>query len=337
MLPSKNSSNKISNKWQDEYRDALKTNSQISDYFKLKSKVQLPYTSFIPRKFAAKIISNGPNSPLWKQFIPTSQENSTAGLLDPIGDKKRAKGNGIIHRYKNRILFTPTTNCPIICRYCFRKNELSNQDQIFSQNVVALRNYLIKHQEVNEVILTGGDPLILSNQKLEQIFALIANLNIKFLRIHTRTPIILPGRIDRGLLDLFNSYANKFTQLIFTLHTNHSDEIDEEVYLALNKLRKIPIKKLTQTVLLKDVNDTPQALIQLFYRAIDCDFTPYYLHHPDQVKGGMHFHLPLVKGQKIYTQLRDELPGWALPHYVVDHPQGSGKQLALNTTTLSKG
>lgn len=326
------SKNKIT--WQDEFRNALKTYREIESFFNLDNPIKLNYSCFIPLSFAERIKNGGEKGVLWKQFIHQEQENAQDGKLDPTGDKQKAKGSGIIHRYNSRVLFTPTTNCPIICRYCFRKNQLSSQDEIFKHNLNGLIDYLVKNPEVNEVILTGGDPLVLSNAKLRTIFLELSNLKIKFLRIHTRTPIILPSRIDDGLIELFNEFSSKFTRIIFVLHANHEEEIDQNVSTALNKLRDCSIDKKTQTVLLKDVNNHEDILIKLFYKLIDCDFTPYYLHHPDRVKGAMHFYLSLPVGREIYLKLRDKLPGWAIPHYIIDHPNGEGKQLAFNPESL---
>lgn len=328
--------NKVQSKsWQDEYRQSLKSVAEINTFFNLNLSKNTPYTAFIPITFAQKIKNAGLTSVLAKQFLPTEQELNPSGRLDPIGDKVHAKSGGIIHRYQNRILFTPTTNCPIICRYCFRKNELSAKDEIFKHKLCELKEYLLTHTDINEVILTGGDPLILTNKKLAEIFQLLSELNIKFVRIHTRTPIILPTRIDNELCELLNYYSHQFSRIIFCLHVNHPDELDTEIQNALNKLRNCKIDKRTQTVLLKEINNCAQTLVKLFYQLIDCDFTPYYLHHPDQVKGAMHFHLPLIEGRKIYNQLRNILPGWAIPHYVIDHYHGHGKQLAFNPESFS--
>jgi lysine 2,3-aminomutase len=316
--------------WQNSFRDSIKDEITLANYLNIDLVSKTKYKLFIPRTFAAKIKGAGPGSALWKQFVPHSDEDHTSGNLDPIGDVKNAKGSGIIHRYESRLLFTPTTICPVICRYCFRKNELTSNDQIFQQNLNGLKEYLSENPQVNEVILTGGDPLILSESKLEEISDVLINAKIKFLRFHTRTPIILPERINDDFVNYLNKITPHFVKVIFVLHTNHASEIDEAVSNALTKLRKCHIDKKTQSVLLKDVNNDPEELTNLFYKLIDCDFTPYYLHHPDKVKGAMNFYLSLEEGRKIYLKLRDKLPGWAIPHYIIDHPEGHGKQNAFN-------
>ena len=330
MQLSKSSTSNTGSSWQQELKTALKTQAQLSEFFNIPIP-SLEYSNFLPKSFAHKIKAAGINSSLWKQFIPSELERANTGLTDPIGDKKHSKGNGIIHRYHNRILFTPTTNCPVICRYCFRKNELSSKDQIYNARLNSLKEYLINHPEVNEVILTGGDPLILNEQKLANIFELLSEQNISFVRIHTRTPIILPSRINENFIELLKKYIPSFTQMILVLHCNHVDEIDQKVYRALNRLRDIPIKKLTQSVLLKGVNDSSKDLEQLFLKLVECDFIPYYLHHPDRARGAMHFTLSQEEGFKIYQKLRQNLPGWMIPHYVIDNSDGSGKKLVSST------
>lgn len=316
--------------WQTDLAHSLRSFKAVKDYFKLDYDYDENYASLIPLDFAQKIKQAGRESPLWKQFIPTPEENHPEGFSDPIGDVKNARGSGIIQKYKSRVLFTPTSSCPVACRYCFRKNQLNNHDSIFKQNVRNLKNYLIEHPEINEVILTGGDPLILNNNNLQKLFEILSFMKIKFLRIHTRTPIILPNRINQGLVDILKNFEQKFQKIIFVLHTNHALELDHDVVKALDKLRDIKLKKLTQSVLLSQVNDRHEILLELFYKILDLDFTPYYLHHPDKARGAMHFYLPLEQGRKIYNQLRNELPGWAIPHYIIDHPDGVGKQLAFN-------
>lgn len=321
--------------WQDEFRSAIKSYSEIKDFFNLDADLEkIPYSVFLPKKFAYKIKHSGKNSALWKQFIPQLFENDEQGFLDPIGDIKSSKGHGIIQKYHNRILFTPTTNCPVICRYCFRKNQLSNQDEIFKQNLNFLSQYLHENTHINEVILTGGDPLILNEQKLATLLETLLKSQVKFVRIHTRTPIILPSRINKDLVNLLKQYSSKFTRFLFVLHTNHPDELDIEVSSALKLLTEIPkIDLLTQSVLLKGVNDSYINLHDLIFKIIEIGFTPYYLHHPDKAKGAMHFYLPLETGRKIYNKLRGDLPGWAIPHYIIDNNDGHGKQLAFNPET----
>lgn len=309
--------------WQNEMRQSVKDPS----HFEL-----TPYAVNIPEKLLARINTLGIDSPLGRQFLPHTDENNQAwGFQDPIGDDINSMGGGIIHRYQSRILFSPTIHCPIACRYCFRKNQLTPDNPTFKQNLNQLKSYLVHHIEVNEVILTGGDPLVLSDSKLAQILDILIEAKIKYVRFHTRTPVIIPSRLNESFIQLLEQYQRKFKRIFFVLHTNHLSEFTAEVDRHLLKLNPLNISKLTQTVLLKDVNNNESALIDLFQHLTDLGFQPYYLHHPDQVRGAKHFYLPIEEGKKIYLNLRQRLSGWAIPHYIVDSPDGSGKKLIFQT------
>lgn len=317
--------------WQMEFKDALKTHEDLEKFFDHKFP-KIHYPIFIPKNFATKILEFGSDSPLWKQFLPHENEiDQPGGLYDPIGDTTHAKGNQLIHRYQNRVLFTPTTVCPVLCRYCFRKNELEQKDEIFNQNFTEAKNYLKNNPEVNEIIFTGGDPLILSNEKLATFIQEFSEIEtIKYIRFHTRTPIILPSRIDEGFIDIMISARHLFKRAMLMIHVNHLAEIDEEVEAAILRLTEAGIEVFSQTVLLKSVNDQTEILAALFTHLADLKVTPYYLHHPDQTKGAMHFTLDLETGRKIVLPLRNILPGWANPEYVIDIPGGEGKISAIN-------
>jgi lysine 2,3-aminomutase len=323
---------KTKTSWNEQFRDSIKTTQELSNFLE----TNIPdtkYPIFIPREFAQKIKESGPNSPLWNQFIPSTKEELSQGHTDPIGDDLHSKGSGIIHRYKNRLLFNPTTICPINCRYCFRKNELFNNLDIFKSNLESLAEYLINHPEVEEVILTGGDPLILSTPKIEKIFKILKLIpTVKYIRFHTRTPVILPARLDLELASLLNEYAHIFQTITLAIHINHSDEITDDLEKNLKQFKGINL--LSQTVLLKNVNDDPNCLATLFKDLNKLNIRPYYLHHPDLVRGAMHFHMPLEVGRRIYSSLRDLIPGWLIPGYVVDSPTGIGKVNAYNPESI---
>lgn len=323
--------------WQRIFREAIKSPKELSQILGIDaSDVHETYPIFIPRPLAEKIKTLGPNSSLWKQFVPSLEEisdTSKPGLYDPIADQLHAKGNGIIHRYGNRILFHPTTVCPVHCRYCFRKNELAQNDEILKGQIEALRTYLIEHDQVQEVILSGGDPLIVSEKKLFAIADAIKG-RASFLRLHTRTPVILPQRVNEALLEFFHQACSLFDQVNVVIHTNHVQELDADVFIALKKMRETGVQLLSQSVLLKGINDDVKQLSNLFQLLIKHKVRPYYLHHPDKAQGAMHFHMPLEDGRKLYGQLREYLPGWAIPHYIIDSELGSGKNLAYNSESL---
>lgn len=319
-----NSNHKIKNLWKNELKSALKSNQDLKDFFSLDFP-KTNYKSFIPIKFAEKIKRAGKESALWKQYLPSSDEISPNGLIDPIGDSQCSIGNGLIHRYNNRVLFTPTTVCPIQCRFCFRKNELQFDKELFKTDIESIEHYLKNNKGINEIIFTGGDPLILPNEILESYLVLFTRLGIEFIRFHSKTPIHLPSRIDNDFLVLIKKYKFVFKRIILVIHCNHRDELDTEVSDALQKANESFHEILCQTVLLKDVNNTVNDLSTLINRLVDLNIRPYYLHHPDHVKGAQHFMVSTEEGKSLYKKLRQSISGWALPQYVLDSPSAQGK------------
>ncbi len=321
--------------WKKAFKEAIKTASALEKI--LETPVpETSYSIFIPQKLANKIKVAGPNSSLWKQYVPCSLEKSDAGMLDPIGDQAHSPTNQLIHRYKNRALFLPTTVCPVICRYCFRKNELNQNLDFFTPEFEQTLNYLKEHTEINEIIFSGGDPFILTNEKLDFYLKEFSNIpHLRFIRFHTRTPIVMPERVTRGLNLILEKYSQVFTKMVIALHVNHKDELDHEVRRAIFDLNYIKnVELLSQTVLLSGINNSVTVLKELFNSLAEIRIRPYYLHHPDPVKGGMHFMLSIEEGRRIYGHLRDELPGWSIPQYVLDIPDGFGKVPLYNPEKL---
>lgn len=329
-----------SQNWTTEFRDAFKNLKDLYEFlgWSLPSsllQVEKTYPIFVPRNLALKIKSEGPDGVLAKEFLPVDLELDSdlnrKGFDDPIGDKNYLKAPQLIHRYSSRALFAPTTVCPVHCRYCFRKNELNAADDMFQQDFAETLSYLKDHPEISEIIFTGGDPLTLSNDRLRKYLEAFAEIgSIKDIRFHTRYPVILPERIDGAFIKLLEFFTQTFRTLTLVVHCNHANEFDASAEEAIRKLSQTKVQLLSQSVLLKGVNDSKESLLDLFQKFIDLRIRPYYLHHPDRVKGGMHFYLPLVSGRRIYHSLRKELPGWALPHYVIDIPGGHGKVSAFN-------
>ena len=323
--------------WKQNFRDSLKNDRDLNQFFRTHDsqsfKQSKSYPLFLPKAYAQKIKSL--TGPLAKQFLPNKIEDEEAvqkmGLIDPIGDQEFQKVPQLIHRYKNRVLFTPTTKCPVICRYCFRKNELNQKLPLFKPQFEEVLQYLRQHEEVEEVIFTGGDPLILSDSQIQEYLEKFAELkSLKYVRFHTRTPIILPSRITQNFCSIIKKARRNFKKVTIALHSNHKEEIDEEVEEAILKLKETKATLLSQTVLLKGVNDNVEALQDLFLKLAELDVQPYYMHHPDKAKGAMHFYLSIEEGRRIYAGLRNILPGWAIPQYIVDIPGGEGKTSAFN-------
>jgi lysine 2,3-aminomutase len=323
--------------WKSSLSDAIRTSNELKAFkdciprniHHLINFEPTEYPLFIPRSYFLFLMQQCP-SPVWKQFLPLKQEmapSQNIGLGDPISDIKFQKTPNLIHRYQNRALFLTGHTCPIICRYCFRKNELNQGKDFTFIDYEHTKEYLLVNKEINEIILTGGDPLIQTNNNLDKILSYLSQFeSIDTVRFHTRFPIILPERLDQGLIDLFKHYQNRF-HLVFTLHTNHINEWPNPFKSTFKQFRaELPfVTFLAQTVLLKGINDQFSELTKLFKTLSTLGIRPYYLHHPDRVRGGLHFYVSIQNGRKIYHQLKQFLSGWTIPRYVLDHPHGEGK------------
>lgn len=315
--------------WQEIYRQSIKDCKSLEQELKIK----FPETNFRPLitpHILQLIKKNGADSAVAKQYLPTDLENDVEinelGLLDPISDEKYNVAPGLIHRYRNRALFLPTSVCPIHCRYCFRRNEISDHSEIFKTDHDKMIEYLENHPEINEIIFSGGDPLMLQDQKLfDHIKIFAARPNIKFLRFHTRFPLVLPERISNDFLNGLSVFKSQFSDINFVLHINCIEELSDEVKVGIKKMKEAGFNILSQSVLLKNINDSADCLKTLFESLVQIGVRPYYLHHPDQVKHGMHFQISIEKGRKIYLELRDQLSGWMIPEYIIDLPSGGGK------------
>ena len=311
--------------WRDELVGAVKTRSEL-EAFLGKEIPKVNYPLFLPVSLLEKIKRAGETSPLWKQFVPDSRENESWGLDDPIGDHFYSPTAQVVHRYPGRMLLMPTPVCPVVCRYCFRKNELHGDDDLFGPGLEKAFSYMENHPEISEVILSGGDPLMMSDGKLASILQRFRKIkSVKDLRIHTRMPLIVPSRVTDEFLKMIETHSKDFRFFHLAVHANHADEFDRKVSKALHALVETKIAILSQSVLLKGVNDSKKALLDLIHKFLEHRIRPYYLHHPDTVRGGKHFFLSMVEGEKIYREVKKELPGWALPRYVVDSPSGTGK------------
>lgn len=316
--------------WTNLFRQAIKSVRELASYLEVELP-ELDYPTLVPLPLAKKIKLAGPGSALWKQFVPHEQESLDDGLDDPISDAKFSPVPMIVHRYQSRALYFPTQLCPVICRYCFRKNELYTDHQAFGHQRQQALSYLKKHSEIQEVILSGGDPFILSTSKLQSHLQGLEEIHhLKYLRFHTRTPVIIPERIDREFLRLLRHVKKKYVRVSIVIHCNHPDEIDSRVEKACQEMAEAGVSLLSQSVLMRGVNDDIDTLTELFEKLVSLGIRPYYLHHPDNARGTQHFKLDLKEGQALVSQLRQCLPGWALPRYTIEQNDGLGKIDAMN-------
>lgn len=264
---------------------------------------------------------------LRNQYIPQTEEliTTTDELSDPIGDKAHEPVKGIVHRYPDRVLLKIANACAVYCRYCFRREMIGpNSDVLNKEDRKAALNYIADNPDIWEVILTGGDPLILSARQLNDTLKDLNNIpHVRIVRIHTRVPIADPKRINADLLESFKTLQDKALHIV--LHINHTDELTPLAKETIKKLNSLNCTLLSQSVLLKNVNDNAECLENLFRELTAINIKPYYLHHPDKAKGTSHFRLPLKRGIAIYQSLLGRLSGIALPSYMLDIPGGYGK------------
>ena len=269
---------------------------------------------------------DAPDDPIAAQFIPDAREFTvaTSELTDPIGDAPHSPLPSLVHRYPNRVLWKISPVCAVYCRFCFRKEHIGRRGQALRQSeIAAVSAYLAANPQIEEIILSGGDPLTLSNKKLRQNLAIIRDLpHIRRLRIHSRIPVVQPARIDHALLDLLGEQPQS-THLV--VHTNHSAELTPNARAALHRLRTSGVMLYSQTVLLKGVNADAATLANLMNDLLDCGVKPYYLHHLDLARGTGHYRVSLNEGRAIVAALRRRLSGIAMPTYIVEIPGGDGK------------
>jgi lysine 2,3-aminomutase len=287
----------------------------------------------IPNNFLRLLVKKRAPIEVFRQYFPSNLEKDTKlqkqGFIDPIGDQKKFKASQLIHRYKSKVLFLPTNYCPINCRFCFRKNELSDLDfenKMFKSDFKESESYLRENPNIKEVIFSGGDPLVLGISKLEYYLAELSKIKtIKFLRFHSRVPLFSDIPHLKKYMNLLQSYQNRF-HISLVIHVNHPFEVSncldmEKVYMLLDGFDQI----LSQSVLLKGVNNNEEILTELFESLSLLKIKPYYLHHPDLTFGAMHFYLDQSSGLEILKKVQNNLPGWMIPKYIMDNPEAIGK------------
>ena len=266
-----------------------------------------------------------PDCPIRRQVVPRIEESITASdeMLDPCGEDSNMPVPGLVHRYPDRVLLLVTDRCASYCRYCTRSRVVSGAgEQELTMDLEGAFAYLQNHPEVRDVLLSGGDPLLLSDSKLDAILTRLRQIpTIEFIRIGTRIPIFLPQRITTELLNVLK----KHHPLWMSVHSNHPKELTQEVRMALGRLADAGIPLGNQSVLLKGVNDRADTLKSLFHKLLLCRVRPYYLYQCDLISGSAHLRTTIRDGQEIMEQLRGHTTGYAVPTYVVDGPGGGGK------------
>ncbi|NJO23609.1 MAG: lysine-2,3-aminomutase-like protein [Sphingomonadales bacterium] len=268
-----------------------------------------------------------PHDPIARQFVPDARElnHKPEELADPIGDDVHSPVAGVVHRYPDRVLLKLTHVCPVYCRFCFRREVVGpgGPQALSEQATEAVVAYVAANPGIWEVILTGGDRSLLSPRRIAHVTQRLSAVpHVKILRWHTRVPVADPDRVSPDLVTALKSGSKT---VYVALHANHARELGTETRAACGRIVDAGIPMLSQTVLLRGVNDDPDTLAALMRAFVETRVKPYYLHHPDLAPGTSHFRMSIAEGQTIVRQLRGRVSGLAQPTYVLDIPGGHGK------------
>lgn len=315
--------------WRDAVRDprellALLDLSELAGRVSDEAAAQFPLR--VPRGFVARMRKGDPHDPLLRQALPLDEEMRPApGYgLDAVGDALAKAGPGVLQKYRGRALLVATGSCAINCRYCFRRHFPYAEETAARDGWREAVELIRADASIDEVILSGGDPLSLATSKLAELTAALAGIaHVKRLRIHSRLPVVLPERVDAALLDWLAALP---WPVAFVIHANHANEFDASVDAALAAIRGTGAQLLNQAVLLRGVNDNVEALAALGERSFAAGVLPYYLHQLDRVQGVAHFEVTDTEARRLHAQLAARLSGYLVPKLVREVPGDSGKR-----------
>ena len=285
------------------------------------------FAVLVPQPFLARIRPGDPNDPLLRQVLPHPAEQvSTPGYeADPLGESEAAGHSRLLQKYQGRLLIVTTGACAVHCRFCFRRHFPYDSACCGRNMWTTTLQRLAANRSISEVILSGGDPLTLSDADLAEVASSLSQIpHLRRIRIHTRLPVVIPQRVTEDLLAILR--RGRLSSLV-VVHVNHPAEIDADVARALSLLVDAGVPVLSQTVLLHGVNDQTEVLAELFERLADLRVIPYYLHQLDAVAGAAHFAVPVAKGIALVAELRNRLPGYAVPRYVRETRGGRSKEI----------
>jgi lysine 2,3-aminomutase len=311
--------------WQQMIRDSIHSVDQLVEKFNIDRKVAEELDEFFQARINPYYLSliRYPGDPIWLQCVPDVKElEDLDGYEDPLQEDAMSPVPNITHRYPDRVLFLTTSQCGMYCRFCTRKRKVGNSDKISMRQLESAFKYLEEHTEVRDVIMSGGDPLMLTDTMLEKIIKRIRQIpHIEIIRIGTKMPCVLPHRITPKLVEMLKKYH----PIYINTHFNHPWEITPESTKACQMLVDAGFPVNNQAVLMKGVNDDPQVLKELFLKLLKIRVRPYYLFMADETRGANHFRTSLDKGLEIMFALRGNISGLAIPHFVIDAPGGGGK------------
>lgn len=321
-------------RWQQELQHAIRQPEALlellglpPDLPGLKTHQVRHFPMRVPRAYAQSMRREDPNDPLFLQVWPRPMELARdAGYRDDaVGDLQRLRPGGLIHKYQGRALVITTGACAVHCRYCFRQHFPYGEHLGSRQQWLPTLQQIESDPSLREVILSGGDPLSLTDDKLAPLIEGLAAIpHVKRLRLHTRQPVVLPSRVNAPLLRLL---GNTRLQVIVVIHANHANELSIPVRRALAQMKGAGFSLLNQSVLLRDVNDSSSALVELSESLSDAGVMPYYLHLLDRVSGSAHFEVPLPQARAIMREIQAQLPGYLVPRLTQEEAGKPAKTL----------
>jgi EF-P beta-lysylation protein EpmB len=284
-----------------------------------------PFPVRVPQPLLARMRRGDPDDPILRQVLASADERADPAdfVTDPLGEAAANPVPGLLHKYRGRALLIATGGCAVHCRYCFRRHFPYADNNPGLRGLEPALDHLRRAGDVSEIILSGGDPLLLDDDALARLLARLEAIpSLTRLRIHTRFPVVIPQRLTSALGDLL---ADSRLRCAFVLHANHARELGDDVEAALEVLRSRRIALLNQTVLLRGVNDSVSALRELSERLFDLGITPYYLHLLDRVRGAAHFEVPEEEARALYDELASGTPGYLVPRLARERPGAPGK------------
>lgn len=322
--------------WQEMIRQSVSSPEQLMEKFGIKKETAEQLDEFFQARINPYYLSliKYPGDPIWKQCVPDEIElNDIDAPEDPLHEDDMSPVPNITHRYPDRALFLVTSQCGLYCRFCTRKRKVGDSSKISMKGLESAFQYLEQHTEISDVILSGGDPLMLTDTMLEKILMRLREIkHIQIIRLGTKMPCVLPHRITEKLCTMLKKYH----PIYVNTHFNHPWEITEESKRATGMLADAGIPVGNQCVLMKGVNDDPQVMKELMKGLLAMRVRPYYIYQADLTKGANHFRTPISKGLEIIDALRGHISGLAVPHFVIDAPGGGGKIPLLPEYVLAR-
>jgi lysine 2,3-aminomutase len=311
--------------WQQSLRNSLTDPTQLAARFGINPAPLLAVARRYPLRITPYYLDllEGPGDPLWRQCVPDPAELAADGLLtDPLSEAQLSPVSGLVHRYPDRALLLTTATCAVYCRFCTRKRAIGGSSDNISPDFSAALAYIANTPALREVILSGGDPLLLDDDRLDDLLGRLRAIpHVETIRLHSRVPVVLPERITERLC----SILGKHHPLYLNTHFNHPRELTPAAAEACGRLADAGIPLGNQSVLLRGINDDAETLRSLFRGLLRLRVRPYYLHHGDLVAGTAHLRTTIESGLSLIAALRNTLPGMAIPQYVIDLPGGRGK------------